>query len=596
MTAPPVAIAAAPSRWIPRRTQPADPERVGSLARALSLPAPLCRILVLRGHDDEASARRHLRPSLDDLHDPFLLADMRPAVDRIGRAIEAGETILVHGDYDVDGMCSAALFTRVIRSLGGRVVPFAPHRGRDGYDLGEAGTGAAREAGATLILTADCGILAHDTIRGASEGGMDVVVTDHHQPGSELPGAAVAVVNPRRSDCAYPEKGLSGTGVAFKVCEALLALRGGAREELFWDLDLVALATIADLCPLTGENRILAHAGLKVLARTRRKGLQALMSAAGMAAGARVTAGQVGHVLGPRLNAAGRLDDAALGLGLLLSDSDAEAAVLAARLEDLNRDRQRVDRAMLSEAVDMLQARFDPRNDFGLVLAGQGWHPGVIGIVASRVVERYRRPAILIALGEAGTDARGSGRSVPGFDLVAALGDCAEDLVRHGGHAQAAGLDIRPDRISEFARRFNDRARESLFGTDLTPRVHYDIELPLSDADDALYRYLPYLGPFGIGNPTPVFVAGPIRLASPPRVVGKDHLRMVLEQNGTRLPAIGFRMAAHAEAAGRPGARLEVAYQLQEDDWRGRTRRQARLIDLRPVPAAVSVEDPPRVP
>ena len=566
-------------RW--RSAPPApDPALVAGLVGELRLPEPLCRLLVVRGHGDARAARAFLRPSLDHLHDPASLAGLTPALDRIRFAIDRGETILVHGDYDVDGICAAALYTRLLRRMGARVEPFVPHRVRDGYDLGLAGIRRAAAADARLILTADCGIVAHEAVLEARTSGIDVVVTDHHTPNGALPEAE-AVVNPRRPDCRYPNKGLCGTGVAFKVMHALARSRGVADEEVHYHLDLVALATVADVMPLTGENRIMTRFGLRVLAASRNAGLRALVSAAGLA-DRPLTAGNLSHGLAPRLNAVGRLEDAATGLDLLLCE-DGTADGLAAELEETNARRQAVDRAMLAEATALLDGSYDAARDRAVVLAGRGWHPGVIGIVASRVVERIHRPAVLIAVPDGEGHARGSARSIPGFDLLDAIRACGGHLERFGGHTAAAGFDIRPGRIDAFREAFGARAREMLPEEPL-PEMRIDLELPLAEATGDMARFLAHAGPFGVGNPTPVFVSRGVRVRDA-KPVGSDgrHLRLTLADRTSALAAIGFGMAeTHGELA-RCGEPVDAAFQLQEDSWNGRRRVQARLVDMRPA-------------
>lgn len=554
-------------------------EAVTRLVRELRLPEPLCHLLVGRGHVEPEQARAFLRPSLDALHDPAGLTGIDAALARLARALDERETILVHGDYDVDGICAATLYTRVLRQLGATVVPFVPHRVRDGYDLGQAGIRRAAEADATLILTADCGIVAHEAVEAAREAGIDVVVTDHHVPGATLPLAA-AVVDPKRADCDYPNPGLSGTGVAYKVALALARTRGLADEEVHHTLDLVALATVADVMPLTGENRVMTRFGLRVLRRSRLPGLRALIAAAGLD-GQELTAGQLSHVLAPRLNAVGRLEDAGTGLRLLLSEGDGTA--LAAELEAANTRRQAVDREILGEAVARLDGRFDRARDRAIVLAGAGWHPGVIGIVASRLVERYHRPTLLIALPDGDGPARGSGRSIPGFDLLDAVRSCGGYLERFGGHAAAAGFDIRVDAVDAFASAFAEHAR-SVLPDEPVPELRIDLEVALRDVTPDLVRYLAYAGPFGAGNPTPVFALRGVRVGSA-STVGRDghHLKLELRDGGAGLPAIGFRMAPSHGPIARVGAVLDVAVQLHEDSWRGRRRIQAKLVDLRAV-------------
>jgi single-stranded-DNA-specific exonuclease len=556
---------------------------VATLESALKLPPALCRLLVLRGMTGHETARAFLKPRLDRLHDAHCLAGLDDAVARITTAIRQKQIILVHGDYDVDGICGAVLLTRTLRALGAQVEPFVPHRMSDGYDLGAAGVRAAADARARLILTVDCGTVAHEAVRQAKAAGIDVIVTDHHTPGDTLPDA-VAVVNPNRHDCSYPFKGLAGVGVAFKLCEALVAALHGDAAMLRWHLDLVALATIADLAPLSGENRILAAFGLRVLAQTRNPGLAALLRTVGIDVSRPITAGQVSHVLAPRINAVGRMGAAARGLRLLMADTEAEAESLAKLSEDENRTRRAVDRETLREALEMLEADYDPARDRGIVLASHKWHPGVIGIVASRVVERLHRPTILIAIDPTSRRARGSGRSIPGFHLYEAIRSCAHLLERYGGHRQAAGLEIQPEHIAAFRREFDSHARSVLTAEQLVAVVGLDLELRLPDANAGLLALLRHFGPFGIGNPMPTFVARRVALGAPPKLVGEGHARLLLVQDGARLPAIGFGMADQLGALIPGRDTLDVAFHLQEHRWRGSSSLQARLIDTRPAP------------
>ena len=575
-----IALPAVPPVWV--LSAPPDPERVSALAAALDLPPTMCALLVGRGLSAADSAKAFLRPLLDHLHPPSLLADAPRAADRILAAVRAGESILVHGDYDVDGVCAAALLARWLRSIGARVTPFVPHRLTDGYDFGAAGLAAARAAGARLIVTADCGVLAHEWVARAAEEGIDVVVTDHHMPHAELP-PAVAVVDPSRPDCSYPNKGLCGTGVAWKLCW-LIAERGGHPTAALLDLlDLVAVATVADLVPLEGENRVLVRFGLRALARTTKPGLRALMRVTGLAETddpTPIEAGRVGFVLAPRINAAGRMGAAARALDLLMTEDPDEADRLAHALEDENKVRQGEDRRTLEQALDQLAATYEPERDFGVVLAGEGWHPGVIGIAASRVVERIHRPVVLIALKDG--RGRGSARSIPGFHLHDAIAACAEHLDRFGGHAQAAGMDVSAAALPLFREAFAAEARRRLQGRDLLlkPRLRIDMELPDHPVDLRLIELLQYCGPHGIGNPRPVFLLTGAE-ASAAKEVGKGHLRLRLEKGRVRLDGIGFGLAERWAPATLSGRRVDVALQLQLDHWRGEKRLKARLMDLR---------------
>jgi len=553
-----------------------DPGAVRRLVESLRLPAAVCSVLVTRGVTAPDQAKDFLRPRLEHLRDAARLADGHAAAERIAAAVRAGDRILVHGDYDVDGICATALLTRWLRTLGGHIVPFVPHRLRDGYDFGAAGLAAARAAGATLIVTADCGTVAHETVSSAGREGIDVVITDHHAVPGSLPDA-VAVVNPQRPDCEYPDKGLCGTGVAYKLCELVADGLDADSEALVTYLDLVALATVADLVPLIGENRVLVHHGLRRFARTRIRGLAALLKVAGVPV-AEVTADRLGFVVAPRINAAGRIGESADALRLLLTDDEAEARQLAEQLDTTNRDRRDEDKRTLAEALAMLEREYDPGSDFGVVLAGKGWHPGVIGIVASRVVERIHRPVVMIALdGERG---RGSARSIPGFHLYEALQACSVHMLRFGGHKQAAGMDVTRDSVAALREAFNTEAGSRLNPADLRPRLRTDIVLELEDVDLQLVHWMSYLGPHGIGNPGPIFVVSAAALQRA-KVVGKNHLKATLRQGAGRIDAIGFGLAERHPPEAVMAVPHDVVCRIERNEWRGTARVQARLIALR---------------
>jgi single-stranded-DNA-specific exonuclease len=571
-------LLAAARRWV---FPPApDTAAVDRLSRELRLPPTLCRLLVHRGYGASDDARGFLRPTESHIHAPAQLAGMADAVARLRQAIHEQETILVHGDYDVDGICSTALYVRALRMMGARAEPFVPRRLVDGYDLSDAGVRAAAEIGARLILTCDCGIVAHDAVRQARALGIDVIVTDHHTPGPSLPDA-VAVVNPNRADCPYPDKGLAGVGVAWKVCCALAEEVGFPRERLSSFLDLVAVATIADIAPLRGENRAMVRWGLKVLRETPNAGLRALLRVTGLADRAEISASQVGFVLAPRINAVGRMGEALRGVRLLLTDDPREADEIAHTLESENRWRQTVEGQTVKEAVSFLERGFDPDEHYGLVLSHEGWHPGVIGIVASRMVERLHRPTVMIAMDPSG-EGKGSARSIHGFHLYEAIRDCSEHLVRFGGHRMAAGCSIRAERVDAFREAFNARARAVLTQDDLVPEVRIDLEMELRQADHELVRMLRHAGPFGAGNATPVFAARGVAIAQH-RIVGQGHLRMTLGATGATLEAIGFGMGDRAQEPGFGSGPMDVAFKLEENHYNGRTTVQARLVDFRPA-------------
>lgn len=560
---------------------PLDEGAVATLIGSLRLPHTVCAVLAGRGYADPEAAKRFLRPLMGHLHDPALLADGDVAAERIVRAVAEGETILVHGDYDVDGICATALLTRVLKAIGARVVPFVPHRLRDGYDFNEAGLRACAKAKATLVVTVDCGTVAIEPVRRARAMGIDVIVTDHHQISDELP-PATAVVNPHRADCAYPDKGLCGTAVAFKLAE-LVVRRVGAYPAVAEDLlDLVALATVADLVPLRGENRVLVRFGLERFATSRVVGLRALLEAAAVEA-ADVTSGKLGFVVAPRINAAGRIGDSADALRLLLTEDPEEARGLAGQLDRTNRERQDEDRRTLDDALALLARDFDPERDFGVVLAGEGWHPGVIGIVASRVVERIHRPTILIALN--GDQGRGSARSIPGFHLFEALRTCREHLGRFGGHEQAAGMDVTRGAVPALRAAFNAEARRRLDREVLCPRLRVDLDLDLSAVDLGLVHWLEYLGPHGIGNARPVFRVRGVRLERA-RILKDSHLKVALRRGRAVLDGIGFGLAAAYPLDALGAGSWDVLLKLERNEWRGVARPQAQILDLRPSDAA----------
>ena len=572
MTAP----AAAPphrTRWL--LPEPPDPAVVRALCDELMLPEPICRLLAARGHGEVERAKRYLRPRLEQLLPPEQMLDLAEAVERIVRGIRGGETILIHGDYDVDGMCSTTLLLRSFSALGGTVVPFIPHRSA-GYDLGDTGVQAAVDARATIVVTCDCGTSAHTPVAALRDRGIDVIITDHHLPGGELPNA-YAVLNPRRPGCLSGDKDLAAVGVAFKLALAVTRAMGGNENLVFGMLDLVALATIADIAPLRGENRVFARYGLRMLAETKNLGLRALIRASGMD-GKSLTAGRVGYILAPRLNAVGRLGHALRGVQLLTATSEHEANSIARELEEMNARRQDLDRRVLEEASARVR-QLDLDETYGIVIAGDGWHPGVIGIVASRLVEEFGRPTILIGL--EGDEGKGSGRSISRFDLHAGIGACRHLLKRFGGHRSAAGLTIARDRVEEFARCFNDVARANLTAEDLIPELRVDLEVELSDITPGFEALLRHLEPCGVGNPAPTLLTRGVRLAAPPRIVGKGGLKLRIDtESGEPLDAIGWSLGARIRELdeSRP---FDMVYRLERDEYQGVSRLQARLADFR---------------
>jgi len=571
--AKPLAWTRPPARWkAPRDVDLALAQR---LSDELRLPAVVATLLVARGLSAVNDARNYLRPRMEQLHPPMAMRGMAEAVARLSAAIRAGETILVHGDYDVDGMCSTTILVRTLRHLGATAIPFAPHRITDGYDLGEAGVRAAVAGGAKLVVTCDCGTTAHDPVADLCRHGIDVIITDHHLP-SRPPPECVAVLNPRVAGCDYPDKDLCAAAVAFKLSLALLEHHGAGPNVALNMLDLVALATVADVAPLRGENRILVRYGLRMMAETKNVGLRALINASGLE-GRELTAGRIGFILAPRLNAVGRIGDAKRGLDLLLTSDESEANALAHELEEINRTRQNIDRETLDAARKMAATR-DLDSVSGLVLAAEGWHPGVIGIVASRLVEDLYRPVVLISVD--GGIGKGSGRSIPAFDLHGGLTACADLLLRYGGHKAAAGLTVDAARIPELQERFDFVARERLTKDDLTPELRVDLEVPLGDANDSLEKLLRHFEPFGIGNPAPLLATRGIRLGAAPRVIGQNGLKFALRDDTTELEGVWWGVS-HRAAEWSATQVVDVAYRLERDLWRDTSRLVARLADIR---------------
>jgi len=555
-------------------------ERVArELASGLEVPAPVGELLVRRGFGTVERARAFLSPSLDGLHDPFLMRDMEVAVERIARAIEGGERIVVYGDYDVDGITATALLTRYLRWRGATVSYHIPHRVEEGYGLSTGGIETLVARKTDLLITCDCGVTAVEEIGWARKAGIDVVVTDHHEPGKVLP-PATALLDPKREDGRYPDRNLAAVGVAFKLCEALEIAAGRDRGTLARGLDLVALGTIADLVPITGENRILVRHGLDALGRTRNPGLKALLRLTGIED--RPPSGwQVGFVLAPRINAIGRMDAAERGVELLLTDDEAEAERLAGAFEEVNTDRQATDRRVLGEALDLIDETFDPEVDRAIVLAGEAWHPGVIGIVASRIVERFHRPTVMISLDGDGAG-RGSARSVSGFHLLEALTACGEHLDAYGGHRYAAGLAIRRESVAPFHEAFESYARERLRDDQLVPQLTIDLAVDLDDVDEAFFSALTRFGPYGPGNPEPVLAIDGISPKGYPRIVGDDHLKMTLARRRRTLDAIGFNLGHLLGGLDFNRGELVVACRLRKNRYLGRSTLQARLVDVRP--------------
>lgn len=568
-----------PARWL---FDAPDPALTGTLARTANIPAWIAGMLVKRGLHDPAALESWLSPKLASLKDPFLLPDMEAAVARALRGIERSERITVFGDYDVDGLTSTAMLAGVLAATGTPVATFLPHRMEEGYGLSpDALARCIEETRPQLIITVDCGTSSVAAVQAAREAGIDIIITDHHEPGGEI-APAVAVVNPRRSDDASQHV-LAGVGVAFKFIHALLkrartlpACETWANMDPRELLDLVALGTVADMVPLLHENRILVSHGLKRLDRTTRTGLRALIEVAEIDKS--IGTYEVGFMLGPRLNAAGRLDSARAALDLLMTRDPALAEQNARLLDAANRERRAVEKEIVVDLLDRVDDRLRRGDWHAIVEADESWHPGVVGLAATRAMQRHHRPAIVIGADDR-ERAKGSGRSVPGFNLVEALAECREHLIKHGGHAMAAGLEIAWDRVDAFREKFNEVARRRLAGQVLAPQHQIDGWIDPGEVDDAAMDLLGKLGPFGTGYPEPLWASRELQWVQPPREVGTGHLKGRLHREGRALDCIGFGMFRPDW----PQAPLEAVYHLKRDSFRGRETITMHLKDIRPA-------------
>ncbi len=551
------------------------PTTQAELSRALGISELTAAVLIRRGHDEPEAARRFLEGEQPP-HDPFLLGDMETACARLRAAVAAGRRICVHGDYDVDGIAATTLAVLLLRELGADVDWHLPSRFDEGYGVRSETLARLADAGCGLVLTVDCGITAVEEVAEATARGLEVIVTDHHRPGETLPQCPIVATRP--SDYPFPE--LCGTGVVYKLGQALFGVDSEIPKR---HLDLVALATIADVVPLVDENRSLAIAGLRALSRTSKPGLRALMQAAGVDPAA-VDAGAVGFRLAPRLNAAGRLGHPRAALELLLTEDENEARRLADSLEELNRERQAVEGRILREAIAQVE-EWPPefRSRHAYVVAGADWHEGVIGIVASRLVDRYHRPVVLIAGGDG--DWKGSGRSIPAFDLHAALGACASLLGRWGGHRAAAGLSINPENVEAFAEAFATHSAGALEDGDLAPVTHVDAVVS-RDAQLSLElcTELGRLAPFGLGNPAPTLLAPGVGIAELATVGEGKHLRFRIRRDGRDGgSAIAFGQGSRLDSF-RPEDRYDVAFRLEENRWNGTVAPQLVVRRVFPTP------------
>jgi single-stranded-DNA-specific exonuclease len=562
------------------------------MAARLKVSPLTAQALLSRGMIDPEAAEAFLRPSLNMLAEPALLPGLPAAAGRIARAIRDGEKIVIYGDYDVDGITATAILWHAITLLGGRPAVYIPHRLEEGYGLNAEAIKQIIDEGAKLIVTVDCGITAIEPVRIARDRGVELIVTDHHEwhtaaDGTPLLPECFAVVHPRlAAEKPYPNPFLSGAGVAFKLAWAIGQAAGGAvrvsesfRNFLIEATALAALGTIADVVPLIGENRVLAAFGLGGLQATKLTGLRALIESAALD-GRKLDSYHVGFLLAPRLNACGRLGHAALAVEMLTTATEERAREIAAFLTDQNRARQELEKNILARAMEQIDANgwSDPSHR-GLVLAGEGWHAGVIGIVASRIVDRFRRPTVMIGLNNG--QGQGSARSITGFHLSKALEDCREFLLAHGGHEMAAGLRIESGRVEDFRRAFGEIARRDVTDEMLVPQLRLESIAELGQVTEALVSELRRLGPFGHGNPRPLLCVKDVFVAAVPRRVGKtgDHLQLIVKQGARSIRCIGFRYGELFDRLG-PGTKIDLAVEASVNEFNGRSNVELEIKDL----------------
>lgn len=557
-----------------------DDAAADALAAALKISPVVAKLLCQRGLSDPELADRFLNPSLDHLHDPLLLADMGVAVERILAAIARKEKIAIHGDYDVDGVTSTVILRRALELLGGNVIHFIPERLKDGYGLQPVAIERLHADGVALVISVDCGIRGAEAGRRARELGVDLIITDHHEPDTELP-PALAVINPKRRDCSYPDKYLAGVGVALKLVQALCR-RAGRDKLMPGFIKVAAIGTLADVVPLVGENRVIAKLGLELLTKGPHKvGLRALIDVCGLT-GKTIDSYHIGFMLAPRVNAAGRMSTPDIAARLFLADDEAlveEVRQLALQLDGENVKRQEEEAEILAAAKKIVQTDPEVGARSILVVAGDGWHRGVIGIVASKLMDTFHRPAIVLSV--EGDIAHGSCRSFSRFDMLGALDRCAHLLTRYGGHKQAAGLTLDAGRIRELRLAVNDVADETLGPEDLMPRLRIDGGLAFREITGGVAAGVMSLAPFGAGNPRPVFAARGVEIIDGPRKLKERHLKMSLKQEGRIFRAVAWRAAERHDFLSEHKAALDVAFSLEQNQYNGNTYVELTLADLK---------------
>ena len=553
----------------------ADLEKATRLQQSLTIHPVICKILIQRGIETYEQAKKFYRPQLDDLHDPYLMKDMKKAVDRIKEAVAVQEKILVFGDYDVDGTTSVACMYQFLKSVYPAVDYYLPHRYREGYGISKAGIDFAKEHGFSLVIALDCGIKSVDLIRYARENGIDFIVCDHHLPEAELP-PAIAILNPKQIDCFYPYKELCGCGVGFKLITALAAEFGLSSESVFNYLDLVATAIAADIVPITGENRVMAFFGIKKANENPNNGIRALASLSGLVKELHIT--NLIFMIAPRVNAAGRMDDARKAVQMFVAGTFEESMGFAAMLHSDNTDRKEADKSITLEALALIENSVDVASRKSTVVFQEHWHKGVVGIVASRLIEHHFRPTIVLT--RSGDYAAGSARSVPGFNLYEAIHACKDYLLGYGGHFAAAGLTLEIEKIDSFRDKFEEIVSASIPPELLIPEIIIDAEITFADIKESFYNILCQMEPFGPENLRPVFIVRQVVDSGFSKIVKDEHIRFVLKQNNITMTGIGFGMASKFQLL-QSKKQIDIVFKIDENEWNGQKNLQVRMIDFR---------------
>jgi single-stranded-DNA-specific exonuclease len=563
-------------RWKIREIK--DDYVVQSLADSLNISEVLAKLLVLRNIRTFIQAKNFFRPSKDSLHDPFLMDGMEQATSRIFKALTENELITIYGDYDVDGTCSTAILYLFLKELDANVEYYIPKRLTEGYGISTTGIEQVKSRGTSLMIAVDCGITAIEETDLVNKLGMDLIICDHHQPKEKLP-EAFAILDPIKPGCNYPFKYLSGAGIAFKLAQGV-AERIGKREMPMQYLDLVALAGAADIVPLIDENRVLVDEGIKIINGNPRPGVEALIEKSNIHAGS-LNTGQIVFTLAPRINAVGRLGDAERAVQLLITNDKTHAFELAQVLETENYERRKIDVDTFDNALALVENTMDLKEDLAIILHQEAWHPGVIGIVASRLVEKYYRPTIMLTTVDG--VAKGSARSISNFNIYEALKQCEDLLIHFGGHQAAAGLAVEVEKLEEFKQKFNKIVRDTITEDDLFPEIHIDSKLKFSEITPKFLRIIEMFAPFGPGNMRPVFLSEEVSAAGAPRIVGNDHLILTLKQNGCEkvFDCIGFNMGSYSNLITGNGQLLNVVYSIDKTVRDGRAFPQFKLKDIK---------------